>query len=126
MTQEKGIKRNKGGAPKKKDSEKVVKGISIYFNSNELKELDNFISEKNLVTSKKSSLIKEILLQTIRNKDVVLRKNTDPKLFLELNKVGTNINQIAKKLNSLEKISGSDNDRYNNLLAQLETIMTRL
>ena len=66
------------------------------------------------------------MLQTIRNKDVVLRKNTDPKLFLELNKVGTNINQIAKKLNSLEKISGSDNDRYNNLLAQLETIMTRL
>ena len=103
MTQEKGIKRNKGGAPKKKDSEKVVKGISIYFNSNELKELDNFISEKNLVTSKKSSLIKEILLQTIRNKDVVLRKNTDPKLFLELNKVGTNINQITKKLNSLKK-----------------------
>ena len=102
MTQEKGIKRNRREAPKKKDSEKVVKGISIYFNSNELKELDNFISEKNLVTSKKSSLIKEILLNH-SNKDVVLRKNTDPKLFLELNKVGTNINQIAKKLNSLEK-----------------------
>lgn len=117
---------NKGGAPKKKDSDKIVKGISIYFNPNELQELDEFILEKNLVEHKKSALIKDILFKTVRNKEVILKKNTDPKLFLALNKIGTNINQIAKKLNSLEKISGEDHDKYDSLLNQLNVIITKL
>lgn len=117
---------NKGGAPKKKDSDKIVKGISIYFNPNELQELDEFILEKNLVEHKKSALIKDILFKTVRNKEVILKKNTDPKLFLVLNKIGTNINQIAKKLNSLEKISGEDHDKYDSLLNQLNVIITKL
>lgn len=126
MAKKEAAKKNKGGAPKKKDSDKIVKGISIYFNPKELKELDDFISKKNLVQNKKSALIKDILLKTVRNEDVILKKNTDPKLFLELNRIGTNINQIAKKFNSLDKISESDRHKYDDLLKQLVQIINKV
>jgi hypothetical protein len=126
MANKKEIKRNKGGAPKKNNSEKIVKGISIYFNQKELDEFDEFISTKNLVQNKKSSLIKEITLKTIRNEDIILKKNADPKLFLALNKVGTNINQIAKKLNSLDKVSESDRMKFENALTDISKIINRL
>jgi hypothetical protein len=126
MANKKEIKRNKGGAPKKNNSEKIVKGISIYFNQKELDEFDEFISTKNLVQNKKSSLIKEITLKTIRNEDIILKKNADPKLFLALNKVGTNINQIAKKLNSLDKVSESDRMKFENVLTDISKIINRL
>lgn len=126
MANKKEIKRNKGGAPKKNDSEKIVKGISIYFNQKELDEFDEFISTKNLVQNKKSSLIKEITLKTIRNEDIIFKKNADPKLFLTLNKVGTNINQIAKKLNSLDKVSESDRMKFENALTDISKIINRL
>ena len=70
-------------------------------------------------------MIKQVLMKTIQNDEVILKKNTDPKLFLELNKIGTNINQIAKKFNSLDKISNADHLKYDELLRQLGSILNK-
>ncbi|WP_291960191.1 plasmid mobilization relaxosome protein MobC [Maribacter sp.] len=125
MADKKEEKRNKGGAPKKAESDKIAKGISIYFNAKELELFDDFIQKNNLVERKKSALIKQVLMKTIQNDEVILKKNTDPKLFLELNKIGTNINQIAKKFNSLDKISNADHLKYDELLRQLGSILNK-
>lgn len=125
MANKKELKKNKGGAPKKDASEKIVKGVSIYFNQKELDELEEFIVKKNLTQNKKSALIKEITLKTIRNKEVVLKKNADPELLLAVNKIGTNINQVAKKLNSLDKLSTADRNKFDEALGQIGTIINR-
>lgn len=125
MAQQKPKRANPGGRPKKDKSEKVAQGISVYFTQNELSEVEEFISKNNLKERKKSFLIKEIFLKKIRGGAVMFKKNTDPALLLQLNRIGNNLNQIAKKANSIDDLSQKDVDKLSETIEDISKFISQ-
>lgn len=118
-------KSKKGGAPRKPDDEKIAPVISVYFNKKQYRILEEYMTKNNLVINKKSGLIKEIVLQSITEQNIWLKKQNDPKLIYEVNKIGININQLTKKLNSLDALSGADLDRIRKLISKMSDFISQ-
>lgn len=125
MAQPEKKKSKKGGAPRKPEDEKIAPVISVYFNRKQYRMLEDYMSKNNLVINKKSGLIKEIVLQNISEKKILLMKQNDPKLIFEVNKIGININQLTKKLNSLDALSGADLDRLRKLTMKMSDFISQ-
>jgi len=87
--------------------------------------LEEYMTKNNLVINKKSGLIKEIVLQSITEQNIWLKKQNDPKLIYEVNKIGININQLTKKLNSLDALSGADLDRIRKLISKMSDFISQ-
>lgn len=118
-------KTNRGGAPRKSEEDKIAPVISVYFSNRQYKILEDYMKKNHLVINKKSGLIKKIIMDSILNKQMVLKKQNDPKLIFEINKIGININQIAKKLNSLDAISKGEFDRMQGLIKEMSDFISR-
>lgn len=101
--------KNNKGAPKKEESLKVKYRIALNFNSEEYK----VVNQKNLF---KTNVLKDIILQSILNESIIVQTNKDPNYIKELNKIGINLNQIAKKANSINELSANDVEKINNFL----------
>lgn len=101
---------NKGGRPQKKDDELKKHKFSIYFNSEEY----NYLQRKNMLNSSK---IVYILIKSLEKKTFVIETDKDPKYLLELNRIGNNLNQITKRLNSIKDLSSLDIEKLNNILS---------
>lgn len=125
MAQSNKKKTNRGGAPRKDDADKIAPVISVYFSKKEYKILEDYMKENNLVIKKKSGLLKKITLDSITKKNIILTKQNDPKLIFEVNKIGININQLAKKLNSLDALSPNELSKMHNLVKQLSNFITK-
>ena len=125
MAQPERKKSKRGGAPRKPEDEKIAPVISVYFNKKQYRILEDYMSENNLVINKKSGLIKKIVLQSILEKKIILRKQNDPKLIFEVNKIGININQLTKKLNSLDALSEPELDRMQKLVSKLSDFISQ-
>lgn len=81
---------------------KNLKQIKVYFSETDYQKIKDESTEKNLSMAE---LIRQKINLKIDNppdpkKPKMTYKKTDPKLLFELNKIGNNLNQIAKKLNS--------------------------
>ncbi len=81
-------------------SEKM-KQIKVYFPIDDFKKLKN-ISKSQSITM--SEFLRNSVNTKLENaplpKSKKIYKATDPKLLFELNKIGNNLNQIARQLNS--------------------------
>jgi hypothetical protein len=109
--------KNKGGAPRKQDHLKVKNRITVSFNEAEY----TVLKEKGLLDGK---LVKTVILNTLNGKSLNLNTNKDPKLIVELNRIGNNINQISKKLNSGIPLSEGEKEHFFLLLRELEKIIS--
>lgn len=80
-----------------KDKYKRKNMISICLNDDEYSKIENLSSSLNVP---RATAVREVL---ILNSDHILskiKKNSNKELLLELNKIGNNLNQITKKINS--------------------------
>lgn len=80
-----------------KDKYKRKNIISICLDDDEFKKIEKITSSLNVP---RATAIREVL---IFDADIVLskiKKNSNKELLLELNKIGNNLNQITKKINS--------------------------
>jgi len=114
---------NKGGRPRKGQNQIVHKGYRTYLNRKENDLFIEYIDTNNLHSYSKSEIIKRFLLDGISGKKVDFIVNESPKYMFELNKIGSNINQIAKKMNSIDSISSHDQERLYNVLNDLNNIL---
>lgn len=115
----------KGGRPPKSDNEKMSKLVSIYLTPEESELINNFLLDNNICNYSKSEFFRTIILKTIDQREIVLKRNSDPKIVLELNRIGLNLNQIAKKLNSLNALSSDDVLKLNACYDQLGKAITK-
>ena len=104
--------KNKGGAPKKNDNEKLQYRKNLSFNEPE----HDMLTEKGLADGR---ILKTIVLNSLSGKKIQINTNKDPKFIGELNRIGININQIAKKCNSSDELTASD---LSNLWAALDEL----
>lgn len=106
-------KQNKGGRPPKKETEKLTSAFKGYFTSLEEQRINAFFKALGYDTIKKNDIVRYAILSSIENTPIPsnpeIRRNT----HLELNKIGVNLNQIAKKLNSLDTVYQKDLDSIN-------------
>ena len=115
----------KGGRPPKSKYEKMSKLVSIYLTPEESELINNSLLDYNISNYSKSEFFRTIILKTINQREIVFKRNSDPKIVLELNRIGINLNQIAKKLNSLNALSSNDMLKLNACFAQLGKAITR-
>lgn len=72
----------------------MIKDVSIHF------RLSKKLKEKIKLESGKSNLtMSEYINRCLKNKSIIVIEN-GKEIYYELNKIGNNLNQIAKKLNS--------------------------
>lgn len=109
--------KNKGGAPKKNDQFKLNKRLVLSFNEPECTKLQ----EKGLLDSK---TLKTIIMNSTSGKAIHIYTNKDPKYIFELNRIGNNLNQLAKKANSTDQFSSLDIRNFWALLTELEKLLT--
>lgn len=97
----------------------TYKQVKVNFTSADHLRISKIAQEENLSLAE---LIRNRFSATIENPPVrkksVVYKSTDPKLLYELNRIGTNLNQIAKKLNATGELERTA------LLEIYETVMS--
>ncbi len=84
-----------------------LKQVKVYFSPIDHEKLKSEADRKNVSLAE---LIRQKINLKIENapaprKTKKVYKQTDPKLLFELNKIGNNLNQIAKKLNKGDTVS---------------------
>ena len=97
MGNKENTKKNIGGRPSKKEEEKTNNRIHSQLNEIDYKSLTDYCLEKDI---KKADFIRESVLIKL---GIAIEKKIDPDLLKsldELNSIGNNVNQIAKKINS--------------------------
>ncbi len=108
--------KNKGGRPRKDDTEKRTKFIKSSFTTSEYTNI-----------SKKSKSLKlsdsEFLRRTAFKTKL---KFIDPKFLGEFKRIGVNLNQITKRINANPVLSQDDKDNLNDLKNQFEELKNEL
>ncbi len=119
-------KANPGGRPKISDKHKKIIRFSIQFTPVEEQIIIKYLDKNNLVKISKSNFFKNIILNSIQNNVINFKRNADPKALLALNKIGNNINQIAKKSNSIDALGDADIKKLHLALETISQIITVL
>jgi signal transduction protein with GAF and PtsI domain len=83
-----------------------LKQVKVYFSESDFLELKEEATQKNISMAE---LVRQKMQTKIPNapapkKSKKSYRTTDPKLLFELNKIGNNLNQIAKKLNTKNEL----------------------
>lgn len=104
--------------PKKEEPDKFKHRFTFWFSDEHKKKFD----ELNLKSGDK---IRDFVIDTYSKKTIYITANKDPKYINELNKIGVNLNQIARKYNSLGEISNLDIGKINSLVDVLEEFINK-
>lgn len=112
--------------PKKEEKERLKKVISIRVSDIEYQEIKQFITS---ITQKEdndvTSFLREIILNTIRKKEIKFNKVINNEYIFELRKIGTNLNQITKKINIKEKHFTWENEKIKQILEHIIDIINK-
>lgn len=109
--------KNKGGAPKKSDNNKLKYRKIISFNKSEL----DMLTEKGITDAK---TLKTIVLNSLAGKKIELNTNKDPKFIYELNKIGVNLNQLTMNFKIYDQLPDNDLRNLYSLIDKLEKLLT--
>lgn len=102
-------KRNKGGRPKLSDDKIKKHQLKLLFTDDQKIKLE----QKGIYDA--VSIVNLIFKNENNNKEVRSNK-INLNYILELNRIGNNLNQITKKLNSIKDLSSLDIEKLNNIL----------
>lgn len=112
--------------PKKEEKERLKKVISIRVSDIEYQEIKQFIAS---ITQKEdndiTSFLREIILSTIRKKEIKFNKVVSNEYVFELRKIGVNLNQIAKKINIKEERFVWENEKIKQILERIIDIINK-
>lgn len=108
--------KNKGGAPKKNEDEKLQHRQNLSFTEQEYE----ILTEKGLTDGR---ILKTIIMNSLSGKKIQINTNKDPKFMGELNRIGNNINQIAKKCNSGDELNAGDLSNLWSALDELKKLI---
>jgi hypothetical protein len=100
-------------APLKDSEEKRDKIITLRLTKKEHKKLLSFGLNS-------SEIIRQVFFGAIEKDKIILDSNKDSKYLLELNRLGTNLNQLMKKLNTLKNLSDEDIEKLKLLLIKID------
>lgn len=109
--------KNKGGAPKKSDNNKLKYRKIISFNKSEL----DMLTEKGITDAK---TLKTIVLNSLAGKKIELNSNKDPQFIYELNKIGVNLNQLTMNFKIYDQLPDNDLRNLCSLIDKLEKLLT--
>ena len=98
--------------PKKEENEKRKNYIKVSLN-----EYEKFFFIKHKLYS--GDNLRDFIIDNFQKKTIIITSDKDPKYIKELNKMGVNLNQIAKKYNSLGDLSNLDVEKINNIVEVL-------
>lgn len=110
---------NKGGRPLKKESEKKKIACYFYLTEDEIKSL----LPKKPRNYSKSEFFRDIILS--KKEKIVITKN-HMELISEIGKIGVNINQIAKKVNSFDSFSEEDKQVFYSKVEDLTSVVNEV
>lgn len=112
--------------PKKDEKERFIKNIQIRFTELQYQEIKNFITS---ITQKEdndiTSFLREIILKSIRQKEIKFNKIVSNEYLFELRKIGTNLNQITKKINIKEERFTWENEKIKEILEHIVNIINK-
>lgn len=110
--------------PKKEKREILSEQILIRFNKNQIEEIKKYVRD-NIGESKDiSSFLRDIILKTIRDEKIQFVKMYSPEYLFELNKIGINLNQLARKVNSYVEFREYDFPKLEELINKITNIIT--
>jgi len=98
----------KGGAPKKKDSDKRRCFIGIHLTEEEKTKLTTLVGKHKM---KQSDLVRKLIFDGAEKLLTNLRLAETMQIRIELRKIGVNINQMAKIMNTEKAFIISDKHR---------------
>ncbi len=108
--------KNKGGRPRKEDTEKRTKFIKSSFTTSEYLNINK--KAKSLKLSDSAFLRRTAFKSKL--------KFIDPKFLGEFKRIGVNLNQIAKRINANPVLSTGDKSVLNDLQNQFEELKNEL
>lgn len=112
--------KNKGGRPLIKDEKtKRIKHVGFYVTLDEYQKIIERIP-KNLTLSEG---FRTIILS--KNEQIYVPINFE-KYIVEVNKIGTNLNQIARKVNASKEVNTNDINGIKNKVAELNTMFSEI
>lgn len=118
-------KLNKGGRPKIDDPKlKSDNKFTLYFNGYEIEKINKYVLKELGENHSKSDFYKTILLNHIENKSIIIKTSRPTLELSELNSIGNNVNQIAKKLNSVNNLTPQELLKFNLLMTKLLELIT--
>lgn len=109
--------------PKKDNSEKLSEQVLIRFNKNQIKEIKKYIEDKTGDTQDISFFLREIILKTIHEEKIQFISTYSPEYLFELNKIGVNLNQISKKINSYREVREYDLPKIEEIINKISQII---
>ena len=107
--------RNKGGRPELPDSENRKTFVKVHLNQTEANHLDALRG-----SFSRARFIRERIINT-----PIPRGSNDPLIFLQLKRIGNNINQVAKVLNEGNKVTDEGLQNQYHELKELYDKITR-
>lgn len=111
---------NKGGRPRLQDP-KDVKNIRVglSFSQNEIDLINAFIEEHNITVNQKSVFFSNIILDSIKGNKIKVVNFIEPKSLMNINKIGVNLNQLIKKMHSLDGLSEADTNKIKHIIDKI-------
>ena len=118
---------NKGGRPELAENAKKKNRFSIQFSDIELQEIKDFLEEKKFQKKfPNSSFFQDLILNTIKNRPILSTTQVMNFDIVALNRIGNNLNQLAKKANSINTLGADDRKKINTALDELSKTLKKL
>jgi ribosomal protein S4 len=114
----------KGGRPRiEKENEIKSERLYLRFDPIEMQKINVFYAKYNTEQLQKSVFLRELLLQAISTDRIKVTQFVSPFDQKQLIKIGTNVNQLAKRLNSVGQLSDSERKTHSELINKLLSIL---
>lgn len=108
-------KNPKGGRPQKSEDEKKTKRFTVHLTADEAEKIQEKARRMNLSVS-------QFLKESAHKTKLIEPDPSRVKLLSELAKIGSNLNQIAKKVNESGSLSEKEKEGLNRIFKEIKTI----
>ncbi|MEF8811578.1 MAG: plasmid mobilization relaxosome protein MobC [Bacteroidales bacterium] len=112
-------KNPKGGRPQKSEDEKKTKRFTVHLTDDEAEKIQEKARRMNLSVS-------QFLKESAHKTKLIEPDPSRVKLLSELAKIGSNLNQIAKKINQSSSLSENEKEGLNQIYLKFKEIKESL
>ncbi|SCY19034.1 hypothetical protein SAMN05192588_1589 [Nonlabens sp. Hel1_33_55] len=118
------MSKSKGGRPRIKCQKEVRKvRINLSFNQNEKEAIDMFCKKYNHINQSKGAFLRDVLMEIITSNKVTVVEYISPYDINELNRIGVNLNQVCKKIQTFPNLGQADQQRIYQIIHDISKII---